>query len=191
MSMTNATNNIYNTNIYTKDNNSKYNTIQVIDDDSINIYSIYHTLRVMFADIDNKIKRLYKKMDKLIKLGGPSDVKAQTYDSPKASSSIVENVSQYYQDLVDVKNEILNQEKERNRIKKQIEDVVETILDIAKLRKNDIEFIVFVEHHVKGRRLVDISKNLYRKDTYGRKIRYDYGYIRNVNSMIIEKMRQM
>ncbi len=180
-----TTNNIYNTNIY------KSNTIQVIDDDNINIYSIYYTLRIMFADVDIKIKKLYKKMDKLIKMGGPADVKAQTYDNPKTSSIKVENVNVYYQDLVDVKNEILIQEKERARIKKQIDNVVETILDIADLRKKDIEFTVFVEHHVKGRRLVDITKNLYRKDAYGNKVRYNYDYIRQVNVKIIEKMCQI
>lgn len=164
----------------------KYNTITVLDDD-VNIYYVYNTLKQQIYSISKLIEQKEKRLDELIK--GPKDVQAQQYDRVVISTSgYVENVHEFFKELVALVAEIKqlkNQLNDKKRNKGEIESIVRECLE---LNPRNLELRVFYHRHIKNESLKKIHKRLRRFNAYGEKVRYNYSYIRYINTKIIEKM---
>ena len=174
-------NNMINTN-----NIKKTNTITVLDDD-VNIYYIYNTIRQQIYSINNNINMLKKQLDYLIK--GPQDVQAQQYDKVITSpNGKVENVKELLKEIETTTKEIRLLEEQLIHRKKSKAELEEIFREILELRPRNLEMIVFYRRYVKGESLKKIHKVLRRFNSYGEKVRYNYSYIRRVNTRIIEKM---
>lgn len=161
------------------------NTITVLDE-NINIYYIYNTLRQQIYSINKSIDKLKKRLDILIK--GPQDVQAQQYDKVVSSSGKVENVKELLKEIEETTREIREKETEletKQRYKAELED---TFRELLQLRPYNLELIVFYRRHVKEESLKKIHRTLRRFNAYGEKVRYNYSYIRYINTKIIEKM---
>lgn len=161
------------------------NTITVLDE-NINIYYIYNTLRQQIYSINKSIDKLKKRLDILIK--GPQDVQAQQYDKVISSSGKVENVQELLKEIAEVTAKIKALEEQlatKRKYKAEMEDLFRELL---RLRPRNLELIVFYRHHVKGESLKKIQRVLRKFNGYGEKVMYSYGYLRNVNTRIIEKM---
>jgi|LSQX01.3.fsa_nt_gb DNA repair exonuclease SbcCD ATPase subunit len=163
----------------------KYNTITVLDDD-VNIYYVYNTLKQQIYSINKSIDKLKKRLDILIK--GPQDVKAQQYDKVVSPSVKVENVKELFKEIEETTREIREKEAEletKQRYKAELED---TFRELLQLRPHNLELIVFYRRHVKEESLKKIHRSLRRFNAYGEKVRYNYSYIRYINTKIIKKM---
>ena len=163
----------------------KYNTITILDDD-VNIYCVYNTLKQQIYSISKLIEQKEKRLGELIK--GPKDVQAQQYDKVVKSSGNVENIHEFFKELVALVAEIKqlkNQLNEKKRNKGEIESIVRECLE---LNPRNLELRVFYLRHVRGEPLKKIHRRLRRFNAYGEKVRYNYDYIRQINSRIIAKM---
>lgn len=161
------------------------NTITVLDED-INIYYVYNILRQQIYSISRLIEQKEKRMNELIK--GQKDVQAQQYDKVVKSSGYVENIHEFFKELVALVAEIKqlkNQLNEKKRNKGEIESIVRECLE---LNPRNLELRVFYFRHVRGEPLKKIHRRLRRFNAYGEKVRYNYDYIRQINSRIIAKM---
>ena len=161
------------------------NTITVLDED-INIYYVYNILRQQISSISSLIEQKEKRLDELIK--GPKDVQAQQYDKVIRSNGYVENVHELFKEIEDLVAEIKqlkNQLNEKKRNKGEIESIVRECLE---LNPRNLELRVFYHRHIKNESLKKIHKRLRRFNAYGEKVRYNYSYIRYINTKIIEKM---
>lgn len=172
---------IYNTNIDSID-------IKVIDS-NINIYSLYITINNYIKDIKKKLKTAYKELD--IKKGGPKDVQAITYDRPAVMSSMrIEDINEIYKQvskIVDTINDLKSQLSNLIKSKKKLE---ETIREVAKVRKDNLEIKVFIGRYIDKKTLKQLSLELKREDAWGRIISYSYQYLREVNVKIKKKMEE-
>ena len=163
----------------------KYNTITILDDD-VNIYCVYNTLKQQIYSISKLIEQKEKRLGELIK--GQKDVQAQQYDKVVKSSGNVENILEFFKELVALVAEIKqlkNQLNEKKRNKGEIESIVRECLE---LNPRNLELRVFYHRHIKNESLKKIHKRLRRFNAYGEKVRYNYSYIRYINTKIIEKM---
>ena len=161
------------------------NTITVLDED-INIYYVYNILRQQISSISSLIEQKEKRLDELIK--GPKDVQAQQYDKVIRSNGYVENVHEFFKELVALVAEIKqlkNQLNDKKRNKGEIESIVRECLE---LNPRNLELRVFYHRHIKNESLKKIHKRLRRFNAYGEKVRYNYSYIRYINTKIIKKM---
>lgn len=168
-------NDIYNTKI----NNNTY----------VNIYSIYKSINICINNIQHRLRRLNKQLERLIEAGGPSPVTAQVYDKPH-STLVVKNPNVYYQDIVDTVARIKEVDKEHQLMLKQKGELEDTILEVIKLQPANLELKVFLGHHIRGETLYNLSKKLFYRNSWGDKVYYDYGYLRNINANILKKMQQ-
>lgn len=161
------------------------NTITVLDED-INIYYVYNILRQQISSISSLIEQKKKRLDELIK--GPKDVQAQQYDKVIRSNGYFENVHELFKEIEDLVAEIKqlkNQLNEKKRNKGEIESIIRECLE---LNPRNLELRVFYLRHVRGEPLKKIHRRLRRFNAYGEKVRYNYDYIRQINSRIIAKM---
>lgn len=117
------------------------------------------------------------KLKKTIKLAGPQDVKAIDYTKSVAAPQFIRTEEQLKQ-IIEYKRQIIIY-KEYLQALEYEKDVY---LDgIEKLRKScsSLEIEVFYRHHIKRQSLNAISQDL----------KYDYGYIRQINMKIINKIK--
>lgn len=169
-----------------RNNISSNKTIIILDDD-INIYYVYNTIRQNIYQINKNIATLQKKLDNLIK--GPQDVQAQQYDKVITSpNGKVENVKELLKEIETTTKEIRLLEEQLIHRKKSKAELEEIFREILELRPRNLEMIVFYRRHVKEESLKKIHRSLRRFNAYGEKVRYNYSYIRYINTKIIEKM---
>lgn len=178
ISMIEATNNIYNTNTILVSNNS------------INIYNLYITINKYIYNTKKELKKLSKELD--IAKGGPADVQAINYEKLGSSggSSRARDINDIYTQIKEIVDNINKLKMQLSNLMKAKRELEETFYQVAKLRKNDIEMKVFIGYYIEGKRLKEISFELYRLNNLGSKQRYNYNYIRQIHSNIKKKIEK-
>ena len=165
-------------------NNNRCNDI-IITNDNINIYSIYNANNIYINKLYRKLENLKKRLELLTQ--GPAPVRAQVYDSIH-STLVIRSTTALYQEIIDVLSEIRSVNEDRNDLIRQQKELENTINDIARMQPSNLELKVFIYHHIKNIPLINLSNKLYYFNESGKKIYYDYGYLRNINANINKKM---
>jgi hypothetical protein len=155
---------------------------------SSNNYNIYIDYYNIIQDIKNLDKNINTKLRELDRLkGGPKDVKAQQYDSLTTSSKFTPvgytyiDIAKLIQEIEEL--EIQKRKKENEKLKEE-----EVIKKLSKRFPKDIELKVFIGHHIKKLSLTQLSKKLKHFNRCGEANYYDYGYLKNINQGIKQKI---
>ncbi|OPZ33925.1 MAG: hypothetical protein BWY97_00071 [Tenericutes bacterium ADurb.BinA124] len=179
-------NNIQDNNIYNLYNNLDDNNL-----DNINIYYIYNNLRVNINKLSKELKETDKALIKLIQDGGPKPVKAQAFEPTgiRGSAKITpERI--YFQAITDLMQRIANIELQLQLEKNKLKDLIDLINQASARDRKNLELQVFIECHIKHESLYNLSKRLYRTNEGGKKVFYNYGYLRQINMAILKKMQK-
>lgn len=181
------------TNLSLIDNNiykKIYNT-NAINLENVNIYYLYNSLSKNIYKLDKELKESDKALMKLIQEGGPKPVTAQVFEptgirgSRKSTPEMV-----YFNEILDLMNSVADYEKELADQKNQMKELIDLIIQISAKDRKNLELQVFIECHIKHESLYNLSKKMYRTSESGEKVFYNYGYLRQINMVILKKMRK-
>lgn len=165
----------------------KYSTCNIYNED-INIYRLYIDVKNSIVYLRRELKKAVKELD--FAIGGPQDVKAQTYDKVGFASYRVSGIRETYKQITEIMNSIKRLENELKHLMKTKRKLEATFKEASIINSDNLELKVFVGYYIDNKSLKELSYELSREDTWGRKRKYTYQYLREINvkiKNIIEK----
>lgn len=144
------------------------------------LFKNYNKIRLEIKTSEQTLKMLHFKMQKLI--GGPGDVKAQSYEE-KSFSGSSKPIEQAYTEIVQLQQEINEEEVYLATCKAIIQTIETQISDFLKVNASQAELIIFQEHWIKGTPLSEIAVKKDKGKGY-----LDYRQIIRINRLIKAKI---